>query len=153
MTAPSAIVDANLLVLSIVGGLQPELVGRHRRLRQFVQRDISLLEAVLSKFRKFSTTPNILTEVSNLIGSGDQEICQGANEHLAAHIRSLDEVYIESRTAAVLPLFARLGLSDTVLLKLPRRSTVITADLPLANALQHLRLPCINFNHLRTPHR
>lgn len=152
MMRASAIVDTNLLVLFIVGRLRPDHVGHHRRLSEFRQQDISILNDALMEFQKFITVPNILSEVSNLLCCGDQEICEGANRLLAEYVSRVEEIYLASEEIVTIPEFFRLGLTDTVLLQIAKkRITTITSDFPLANRLQSLGLPCINFNHLRSP--
>ena len=148
----SAILDTNLLLLAIVGSLAPHLVGTHRRLREFGPKDLPRLNAILSDFVKFFTVPNLLSETSNWIEQGDRQICEGATDAFSAYVATTEEIYFPSEKAVSYPEFRRLGLTDTVLLEMSRRGvTTITADFALANRLQQLKYPCINFNHLRTP--
>lgn len=148
----AVIIDSNLLLLAIVGSLRQDLVGKHRRLREFRKADYSLLQSEISEFQKFFTLPNVITEVSNLIGSGKQEICNGACESLAQFVSSADEVYRASKDVVSLPQFFRLGLTDAALLHVSQTgTTTITTDRHLAGVLESLGLPCINFNHKRTP--
>lgn len=64
------LVDANLLVVLLVGKLGPEHLKNCRATKSnsFTPDDYSLLVQGVAKFDKLVTTPHILTEVSNLAG-------------------------------------------------------------------------------------
>ena len=61
----SALLDANLLLVYVIGKTDRKLLGRHHHTKQY-EEDFELLEMVVDNFRTIMTTPNILTEVSNL---------------------------------------------------------------------------------------
>ena len=61
-------VDANLLLLLVVGSTDQALIRRHRRLQVFNADDYELLVDLLSKYQQVLVTPNTLTETSNLLG-------------------------------------------------------------------------------------
>lgn len=67
-----AVIDTNLFVLFLVGTLDPGKIGTHRRLQSFLREDFTILSAIIRRFKKIYSTPNIMTEISNLIGSGRQ---------------------------------------------------------------------------------
>ena len=60
-------IDANLLVLLIVGSVGDELIARHRRLQNFTAEDYRSLRNLLDRVDQVFVTPNTLTESSNLI--------------------------------------------------------------------------------------
>ncbi len=62
------ILDANLLVLFVVGRTSPHLIGKHRRVRAFSADDYELLIRVMGAAKQIVVTPNTLTETSNLLG-------------------------------------------------------------------------------------
>lgn len=70
------IVDTNVLLLFFVGKYEPLLIAKHKRTRQYSIEDFQILEKFLKLFQnRIITTPNILTEASNLLGdcnSSDQ---------------------------------------------------------------------------------
>lgn len=59
-----AFIDANLLVLLVVGSVDRRLVARHRRTRTFLPEDYDRLVEVIQDVQVF-VTPNTLTEASN----------------------------------------------------------------------------------------
>ncbi len=71
------LVDTNILLLYFVGQTNQERIQKFKRTQQFNLDDCELLVSILSKFSKIVTTPNILTEVSNLLNQlGEPERTQ-----------------------------------------------------------------------------
>lgn len=62
------LVDTNILLLYFVGSVNPKRISQFKRTNQFNVDDFQLLVQILGYFQKIVTTPNILTEVSNLTG-------------------------------------------------------------------------------------
>jgi hypothetical protein len=62
------LVDSNLLLLYFVGAYDPERISTFKGTysRGFSEDDFNLLFRLIALFEKIVTTPNILTEVSNL---------------------------------------------------------------------------------------
>ena len=58
--------DANLIVLLIVGAVGRERISQHKRTRRFPPEDYDRLLDLLERKRVF-VTPNTLTEASNLL--------------------------------------------------------------------------------------
>lgn len=146
------IVDANLLLLWIVGLASPDYIHKHKRLREYTDEDFPLLLKLLSRARKIILTPNTLTETSNLAGY----IAEPARTEifciLAVLIKAAEteERFIESKAAAARPEFVRLGLTDSALLHLAGDShMLLTADVDLYLAALHRGLNAENFNHYR----
>ena len=67
MPPAGVFIDANLLVLLIVGSVGEELIARHRRLQQFMPEDYRSLHNLLDQVDQIFVTPNTLTETSNLL--------------------------------------------------------------------------------------
>jgi hypothetical protein len=120
-------------------------------LAQFAEEDYDTLEHIVSKFSVVATTPNVLTEVSNLCDnlSGDDK-----NNYLTCivtHINLIAEEYVPARIVAAATAFSQFGLSDAVLAEIAgRQFLVLTVDGTLYHFLTTLSLPAINFNHIRT---
>lgn len=146
------IVDANLLLLWIVGLASPDYIRKHKRLQAYTDEDFLILVNILSRARKIILTPNTLTETSNLAGY----IAEPARTEIfyifSALIKAAEteERFIESAAAAARPEFVRLGLTDSALLQLAGDShTLLTADVDLYLAALHRGLNAENFNHHR----
>ena len=67
MAAAGLFIDANLLVLLVVGSVGRDLIAKHRRLREYTGEDYEILVDVLSRVDRVLVTPNTLTETSNLL--------------------------------------------------------------------------------------
>ena len=68
LVAPTGyFIDANLLVLLVVGSTDRDLIPKHRRLRVFAKEDYDLLIRFITQVDRVYVTPNTLTETSNLL--------------------------------------------------------------------------------------
>jgi len=142
------LVDSNLLLVLFVGLEKREWVGQRKRVKEYSPWQFDLLDAMVSDARLL-TTPNIATEVSNLSGLLDSEVSQAVKRNLAAFLQTYDEEYIDSKFTSEHDAFAKLGITDTVLLHLAESGKlVLTADWPLARRLESNDYPVVNFNHM-----
>ena len=148
----SVVVDANLLLLLVVGATDRGYIGVHKRLRDdYSDIHFELLQLLISQFSEMILVPNVLTEVSNFA----RQIKNPARSRIMATFKTLAETGLElpvaSRVAVQSEGFAELGLTDAVLLQicaleLPGASpTLLTADGRLAAYAGQLGLGAINF--------
>lgn len=148
------ILDTNLLVLYIVGIHDSERIELFKRTRAYSIDDFELLVNVINYFGGFTTTPNVLTEVSNLIEGFNYNNIPLLNTLGSSEIGLLDEHYVESKRVMdedYDKAFTKFGLSDAVLYSLARRNyLILTDDLDLCAYLQNKQLSALNFNNLRT---
>lgn len=131
---PEVFLDANLLVLLVVGNTGRDRIARHRRTKNFTGEDYDLLVRLLSDTRTL-VTPHTLTEASNLLAQHREP----ERTRLLAALRSLieqsDEERVGSPAAARNREFLRLGLTDAVLLEAASvDKPLLTADLELSVA-------------------
>ncbi len=61
------LLDTNLLLLYFVGAFRPDRIGTFDRTSKYSVDDFALLERLISQFKLMTTTPHVLTEVSNLM--------------------------------------------------------------------------------------
>lgn len=145
--------DSNLALLLVVGQVDRRLIDGHKRLGSFTARDFDILIGMVASTDKIVTTPNVLTEVSNLASFGIVEPARTEITRSLKHlVEKFDERYVPSGevTVAFAPEFARLGLTDAVWLScLGKTTTLVTADLDLYLASLSRGLTALNFNHLR----
>jgi hypothetical protein len=149
----SVILDANLAVLLVVGLVRPDQVGVHKRTRAFDQQDFTALIEIVGASGGLIFTPNVLTEVSNLLRQTNDPLRGQLNAFLASKLLPTStEQLIESSLGVRRKEFVRLGLTDAVLLHLSAttgNTVLLTTDLDLYLAASGDGLDCINFNHLR----
>jgi hypothetical protein len=146
------ILDSNLLVLAIVGLLDPCLIATERPTRNqgFTTTDFDFLVAMLRAGGKLCATPHILAETSNLLDQckyADRTALMGC---FAESIRGVVEIWTPAPELLEVEVFPVLGLTDSAVFDLSRlRHLAITVDSPLFVELQRRQRPVINFNHYR----
>lgn len=147
------LLDTNLLILYIVGSIDPKLIGKHKRTNQFIPEDFRLLQSVVRRFPRIVTTPNILTEVSNLLDQTEERISQALHAVLGALIKAetFGERYVRGLDAVSIQEFHRLGVTDASVLFLAGKEQllVLTEDIHLYLALSRRGIEALNFNHVR----
>lgn len=142
------VLDTNLLVLLIVGSADIKKVGG-KRLQQFSEKHFGILAGIANQHRFHVSTPNILTEASNLIGEGQRQLAPGAARLLAEYISRLDEIYEPSSKLVRGPLYEKHGLADASLAALAvQGERVLTVDGPLYGMMVGYGIRVENFTHL-----
>jgi rRNA-processing protein FCF1 len=147
------LVDSNLLLLYFVGLYDPERIRTFKRTysRGFTLADFDLLLRLLKHFDMFVTTPNILTEVSNLSNQLRHDEKDTYYSVFAYSAGLLTEHYSESKQICALEHFKNFGLTDSGIISMAQgRYLVLTDDAPLVGYLQQAGIDVINFNHLRS---
>ena len=126
------VIDANLLVLLVVGTTGRELIAKHKRSRQFRADHYDRLIQVIATADRVNVTPNTLTEASNLLGQHGEPERSSFFDVLRNLIEINEEIVVASKTAAQNSAFNRLGLTDAVLLEIVSKSNpLVTTDLEL----------------------
>ena len=146
------ILDANLLLLLVVGSADRSFIAKHKRLRSYTDEDFDLLLLLLSRVNGIIVTPNTLTETSNLAGYISDPARTVIYQMFRAIVQApaTAELSVESKLAVSGAEFVRLGLTDSVLLHLATGShTLLTADVDLYLAATTRGLKAENFNHFR----
>ena len=143
--------DANVLLLLVVGRAARGFVSRHKRLEHYSEADFDLLVELMASAVAVGTTPNVWTEVSNIAEFGvpaslrDRIIWQ-----IKTQIEQLIEVYVESNQSVQDYAFRPLGLTDTtLLLALDKETTLLTADAGLYEQARSRGHRVVNFHHVR----
>jgi len=153
MRREAVVLDANLLVVLAVGQASLAFLGTHKNVRGYSTDDFRLLLNIVSEARKILTTPNILTETSNLARQFGEPGRSRITSLLGSMIEPMEEIYVESRAAAKRREFTRLGLADCALLDMLKPThTLVTADFSLYRAALDKGCDAENFNHLRERH-
>lgn len=147
-----AVIDTNLLLVYLVGCVEPQLIIKFKKTNsRYCVEDFKILDELFGNFNKFVTTPNVLTEVSNLGGqlSGQNKECFFAL--LSGFIQKTAEKYIPSPEISKDNLFIKYGITDRGLLELASKEhLIITDDFRLSAYCNSLGFHSINFNHLRS---
>lgn len=146
----SLIIDANLLVLFVVGTTNRSLVAKHKRLKAFSLEDFDLLSRLVESAAEVLGTPNALTEASNLLGYIGEPARTQVFETFRTIVLSTPEEYGQSRIACNTKEFLGLGLTDSGLMEIATNSrSILTTDLDLYLSALERGVSAINLNHLR----
>lgn len=126
------LLDANLLVLLVVGLRDRSSISRHKRTKQFAAEDYDALLAIVSEYDRILVTPNVLTEASNHLRWAPEAVSLELMEVLRSLIDDSDERYVPSEKATQAKEFPRLGLTDAAILQIVDSDLpLLTVDLPL----------------------
>ena len=150
MPARRILIDANLLVLFVVGQTGRQLITKHRRLREFSVDDYDRLVGML-RMVELVVTPNTLTETSNLLAQHNEPERSRFLDVLRYVIENSQEITVASVDASRSRVFRRLGLTDAAVLDVVSAETpLLTVDLDLFIAAS-TKDPkaAVNFRHLR----
>lgn len=144
------IVDTNLFLLYVAGAIDRDLIEKEKGIKDLKQSDYDLLEELLAPVGgKIILTPHIATEVDNLTKRFSPYLQGRFRDALKAVFSELPESTYESRKAAKIDGFRRLGLADSALAVLGRKKLLITDDFALANHVQDRGHDAINFTNLK----
>ncbi len=144
------LVDTDLLVLLTVGTASDSFIGAHKRTKTYTVDDFVLLKSILADAARLITTPNILSETSNLIRQfampGRARVIDAFRD-IAASAR---ETYVPSVDAMARWEFENLGLTDaSILAARDEDFVVITDDVGLYIASISAGRDALNFTHER----
>jgi rRNA-processing protein FCF1 len=148
------LLDANILLVFAVGLFDPLLIARHKRTREnYNPEDFELTEEIIELFHpapRFST-PQLLTEVSNLLAQSQDTLSRLLFVRLAEVIAIHEEHYMPSSRLAAHGQFATLGRRDIAVLELAsqKRAVVVTDDSRFADYLGRNRVDVVKFRDLK----
>lgn len=140
------LIDSNILLLFLVGTYNPLRIQNFKRTQKYTVEDFDLLKSFVKFFTKVITTPNILTEVSNLCSDLPEQF----KLEFVKQIEVLKEHYVPSSEISKLEHFKKYGLTDSGIINLVKgKYLVLSDDLPLVGYLQSKYIDAINFTNLR----
>lgn len=141
------ILDTNILLVFLVGSINRQLITTFKRTNsRYCAEDFDLLNKLIGNFTKLTTTPNILTEVSNLGSQLSGDTNEQFFEFLSIFIQKTTEIYVPSSKISKDASFIKFGITDRGILELARTEhLIITDDYKLAAYCKN----SLNFNHLR----
>ena len=151
MSTDGIFIDANLLVLLVVGSTSTAIIAKHRRLQDYSVADYDFLLGLLARVDRVLVTPHTLAETSNLLGQHGEPERSRLFDQLRRLIHESKEVVVSGADASNNRAFKRLGITDAALLEVVTEQTpLLTVDLDLYHEAQQ-REPnsAVNFNYLR----
>jgi hypothetical protein len=150
-TRSGLLIDTNLLVLFVVGTVNPGRIQNFKRTRNYNKADYQLLLRVMECFTPLYTLTHVMAEVSNLTDLAGRERLQ-ARQVLKQTIAVLREPALASEHAVRNENYERLGLVDAAIATLARENkcAALTDDVDLYIALSREGLVVFNFSHLQS---
>jgi rRNA-processing protein FCF1 len=148
------LIDTNVLLLYFVGMYDVRRIESFKRLtvrnKAFTIKDFELLLSIFNYFDEVVTTPNILTEVSNLSTALTEDEKPVYYQVFAKLVSTLAEQYVSSSRVCSLKHFSKFYLTDSGILDVVKgRYLALTADLPLFAYLGSQGIDVISFDQLR----
>jgi hypothetical protein len=109
------VIDTNLLLLYFLGSYDHRQIDTNPRLESFSQEDFVLLVKLLDQpLKHIITTPNILTEVSNLSNAIPEGRRKSYFASFASRLALIEEQHVPSSTALG-DRWAKFGLTDAAI--------------------------------------
>lgn len=145
------LVDTNMLIVYLVGLLNPKWVDHVMSNRAYTSNDFEFLFQVFSEFKKLILTPAILAEVSNL-SAARLPASEPFFELLAQLLptAAFSEQHPHVGAVAVAPSFVRLGFTDATIEEIGVSGVpVFTDDANLYVHLASRNIEVFNYNHIR----
>lgn len=140
------LIDTNLALLYIVGSLDPLLIRSHARTANFTSDDFDRLSRFVDAFEKKVVTPNILTEVGNLLGKMPE--LRGV---FRGFIRKSTEVFLQSGKITETSAFLIVGLTDAGIIEVAKNKyLVVTDDGPLLGLLLSSKVDVVSLSQIRS---
>lgn len=127
-------VDTNALILLIVGLIDKSLISSHKRTSIYEPIDFDNLKVLIGDLEKVVTTPNVLTEVDNLLNNFRKGHRWMYYQIIREIIGKSSEKFIETKTIIELNPFFELGLTDSGVLEICKECDfLITGDSRLSD--------------------
>lgn len=146
-----ALIDSNLLLLYFVCKYEPNLISSYKRTKIYTLQDYRLIDNIVSYFSKIVTTPNILTEVSNLSTQLPDSKRYDYFREFRNQVSLITESYVASSRACSNDYFSSIGLTDSAIVELAKNNyLVFTDDFRLVGLLRKTGVDAVNINHLRS---
>lgn len=133
------LIDANALIILLLGLIDPKLINKHKRTSIYEEQDFDDLVAFVGDIKELVVLPNIWTEVNNLLNNFSGNYKVKYIEQITNTIKLTTEKFIESKTATESVGFYDLGLTDSLMLEYSKDcELLITSDSSLSDyAIAH----------------
>jgi hypothetical protein len=145
----TAILDTNLLLLSISSRVGSQNLKQFKRVKSFSEQDMLLLAWILEQFKGVATTAYVLAEASNLANEMFGLVRDKWYTELAQFALITHEAHVETQTLGKRIETIEFGVTDSALSYLSDDYTLITSEYRLSGYLQEAGKEVLNFNHLR----
>lgn len=144
------LIDTNLLLLLFVGRLSKKFIKKFKRTDKYSIEDYQILLGFVDEFDKLITTPNIMTEISNLGGNMHGAKLKDFFSIFTDQLTVISEKYLPSKSIANDENIYKFGLTDIgIMLVAKDNYLILTDDFKLSNLASENGIDAINFNHIK----
>jgi len=150
--ATGVLVDANMLLVYLVGQLDEDLVEHVTPNRAYKVDDFRLVALMLSQFKTLIVTPSVLAEVSNLSSKLPEDYRADFRRCLAALLPTakVTERLVDLTTVSKAVGFVPFGFTDATIEQISSQGVpVFTDDFRLYQLLASQNAEVFNYNHIR----
>jgi len=151
------VVDANLLILLLVGFLDPDHIPNCNRLNAFTKEDYFLLIKILENFQsELVITPHVVAELSNMsmnkMGLGEKKLAYF--NMMVEQLKNFHEEHITLHELLGLDIggIINLGFSDLGVIETARKinGVILSNDFDMVVHALSRSVMAINFTNIRT---
>ncbi|MCL2443960.1 MAG: hypothetical protein FWD13_10935 [Treponema sp.] len=140
------IIDSNIFILFLAGQINENKIERYTRNSIYTKEDYYFLISVLAGYDRIITSPNILTEVDNILNRITGEDKYKYLVLVKTIYKQTIEKYIETETVAQNWFFDTLGITDSSILMMAKEcDLLISGDSSLCDYAKSLNINTFDF--------
>jgi predicted nucleic acid-binding protein len=140
------IIDTNIFILFLAGQINENKIKNYTRNSLYTREDYYFLLNILSNYDRIITSPNILTEVDNILNRITGEDKYKYLILVKTVYKQTMEKYIKTETISQNWYFDVLGITDSAILMMAKESELlISADSSLCDYAKSLNIKTFDF--------
>jgi predicted nucleic acid-binding protein len=140
------ILDSNIFILFLAGQINENKIERYTRNSLYTREDYYFLLNILADYDQIITSPNILTEVDNILNRITGEDKYKYLVLVKAIYKQTIEKYIRTETVAQNWFFDALGITDSSILMMAKDcGLLISGDSSLCDYAKSLNIKTFDF--------
>jgi predicted nucleic acid-binding protein len=140
------IIDTNIFILFLAGQINENKIKNYTRNSLYTKEDYYFLLNVLSNYDRIITSPNILTEVDNILNRITGEDKYKYLLLVKAIYKQTMEKYIKTEEVSQNWFFDTLGITDSAILMMAKESELlISGDSSLCDYAKSLNIKTFDF--------
>jgi predicted nucleic acid-binding protein len=140
------IIDTNIFILFLAGQINENRIKNYTRNSLYTKEDYYLLLNILSHYDRIIASPNILTEVDNILNRITGEDKYKYLTLVKTIYKQTIEKYIKTEVVAQNWFFDTLGITDSAILMMAKESELlISGDSSLCDYAKSLNIKTFDF--------
>jgi predicted nucleic acid-binding protein len=140
------IIDTNIFILFLAGQINENRIKNYTRNSLYTKEDYYLLLNILSNYDRIITSPNILTEVDNILNRITGEDKYKYLILIKTIYKQTIEKYIKTEVVIQNWFFNTLGITDSAILMMAKESELlISGDSSLCDYAKSLNIKTFDF--------